>query len=189
MTYQNDTGLVSVTECFSPYVTWDHISPTVLQQASERGTRVHEAIADELNGEYAMLPADEQGYLDAARRFLEQVVQACLIERRLISAVWGFTGQLDLVAQIKGDTDYTVIDWKTSSIVSKSWGLQGSAYRHLASTEAPIHRVMAVQLRKNGTFKVNEYTNWDRDFHLFLNCLTVYRFFKPKAKDINWEVL
>ena len=189
MSYSNPTGLVSVTEIFSPYVTWEHISPSVLAAAADRGSRVHEALADDLSGDFSMLPADEMGYLDAGRKFLENIETVVLVEKRLCSEAWKYTGQIDLIAQIKGDGFFTMIDWKTSAVISKSWPLQLAAYRHLATKQHPIGRVMAVQLKRNGTFKINEYTNTEKDFNRFLNALVTYQYFKPKAQDINWESL
>ena len=193
MTYTNTTGMRSVTECFSPYMDWSKINADVLQAACERGSRVHRAIEGDLQGEFPMLPDDEKGYLDAARKFLDNVTEIILVEKRLISDAYQFTGQVDLVCRIDGDARETVIDWKTSTSLSKSWSLQLAAYAHLVRASAyPIRkdaRHMAIQLRKNGSYFCREYTNPAHDFALFLNCLTAYRYFNPKPSLIDWEAL
>jgi len=191
--YCNDTGYVSVTQCMTPFMDWKKIRPEVLQSACERGSRVHAAVADEINGEFPMLPRDEMGYLDAARKFLENVDDIKLVEKRLVSDVHQFTGQVDLVCKIKGDEAETVVDWKTSISMSKSWGLQISAYGSLVRTNAyplpPGTRYMAVQLRKNGTYIVREYTNPAHDFAIFLNVLSAFRYFNPKPMNFDMEVM
>lgn len=192
MSYSNQTGLASVTQCFSPYVDWSHINQEVLRKASERGSRVHAAIADEINGEFPMLEDGDRGYFDAAMKFMEIVDEIVLVEKRLTSDVHQYTGQIDLVCRIKGDSRFTLLDWKTSSVISKSWPLQISGYKHLVSCnnyQSDIGRCMAVQLKPNGTYKINEYLNTARDFSIFLNCLTAFRYFKPKTVDIDWDAL
>jgi hypothetical protein len=188
--YLNTTGKISVTQCFSPFISWDHISPEVLQKAAARGQRVHDAIADELNGEFAIIDDDIRGYMDGARRFLENVEAVSLVEERLVSDVYGFTGQIDLLCRVKGDEFNTLVDFKTSSIVSKSWPLQVAAYRHLveANNYGKVGRSLIVQLKKDGTFKIHETTNTKHHFSIFLNVLSSYKWFNPgKMIDIDFE--
>ena len=196
--YKNDTGLCSVTTCFSPYISWDKISPQVLANAAERGSRVHQALADELNGEFAVVDDEIRGYVEAGRKFMENVEEVLVVEERLISDVHQYTGQVDLVCRMSGDEDsgsnsrLTIVDFKTSSIVSKSWPLQLAGYAFLVKANnirMNIKRHLAVQLRKDGTYKINEYTNPARDFSLFLNALTIFKYFNPKPIVIDWESL
>ena len=192
MTYRNGTGLVSVTETFSPYIHYDHISHEVLRAASERGTLVHGLIAEHLDGDFPGIPWAVLGYFLAATKFLENVEETGLYEQRLTSDVHQFTGQLDLVCRMRGDDSWTLVDWKTSALISKSWPLQLAAYAHLVRAnnfQFNITRLMAVQLRKDGTFKVNEYTNEHYNFNLFLNVLAAYKYFRPETIEIDWESL
>lgn len=193
MTYRNDTGLVSVTEVFSPYVRYDHINQDVLRAAAERGTLVHDAIADHLDGGFPVLDESVQGYFNAAVSFLENVLEIGLFEIRLTSDIHQFTGQLDLVCRMIGDSSWILVDWKTSALISKSWPLQLAAYTHLVRAnnfQFNIGRMTAVQLRRDGTFKVNEYTNEHYHFNLFLNALAVMKYFNPsRALTIDWESL
>jgi len=192
MAYRNDTGLVSVTEAFSPYISFDHINQDVLQAAAERGTMVHELIAEHIDGGFPLVDESIRGYFDAAMAFLENVEEVGVYEERMISEVHQYTGQIDLVCRMRGDTRWTLPDWKTSALISKSWPLQISAYAHLVrASNHPfdIGRTMAVQLRKDGTFKINEYRNEAYHFNLFLNALATYRYFKPKTTSIDWEVI
>lgn len=192
MTYCNPTGLISVTEVFSPYISWDHISPEVLRRASERGNRVHDVIADCMGDGFPIIDDEIRGYFEAAMKFLERVEEISLCEVRLISTAHAYTGQVDLVCRIKGDECLTLVDWKTSSVTSKSWPLQIAGYRalvHQSGSGLSIGRGMCVQLKKDGTYKINEYPNSQRDFSLFLNCLTAWRYFNPPKIDINWDFL
>jgi len=193
VSYKNDTGLCSVTQCFLPYLSWDHITPAVLTNAADRGSRVHQALADEINGEFTVVDADIKGYVAAGRKFLEMVDETVLVEQRLTSDVHQFTGQVDLVCRIKGDKCLTLVDWKTSATLSKSWPLQLAAYGHLANANAyplpPGTRYMAIQLRRNGTFIVREYTNPAHDFAIFLNVLSAWKYFNPKPIFFDFEEL
>lgn len=192
MTYCNNTGLVSVTEVFSPYVSFDHISPEVLRAASERGSMVHDAIADYLDGGFPMMDDAIRGYFKAAMSFMANTDETGWYEERLTSDVHQYSGQLDLVCRMRGDDSWTLVDWKTSTLISKSWPLQLAAYTHLVRCNNfpfDIKRLIAVQLRKDGTFKVNEYTNERYHFNLFLNALATYEYFKPKTITINWETI
>ena len=189
-TYKNDTGLCSVTQYFSPYLSWDNITPAVLTNAADRGSRVHQALADEINGEFIVVDDDIKGYVAAGRKFLEMVDETVLVEQRLTSDVHQFTGQVDLVCRIKADKCLTLVDWKTASIVQKSWGLQLSAYKHLVDANnfrLKIGRLMSVRLKKDGTYKICEYSNPEYLFSVFLNVMSAYRFFNPKVVDIDWE--
>jgi hypothetical protein len=178
----------------APFLDWSHISPETLKAAGERGSRVHAAIAAEINGDFPMLPDNEKGYLDAARKFLGYVTGIILVEQRLISDVHQYTGQVDIVCQMSGDDRITVLDWKTSATLSKSWPIQVAAYGHLVKANALLpkesaSRHMVVQLKKNGTFKIHEYTQPAHDFAIFLNVLTAYRFFNPKPTNIDFDNL
>jgi len=190
--YKNDTNLVSVTEAFSPYISFDHINTDVLRAAAERGTMVHDCLADHLADGFTFVPDSIKGYFQAGLKFLDNVVEVGIYEERMISEVHQFTGQIDLVCRMRGDTRWTLPDWKTSTLISKSWPLQLAAYAHLVRANNysfDIGRTMAVQLRKDGTFKVNEYQNEHYHFNLFLNALVTYRYFKPKTISINWEAI
>lgn len=192
MTYRNDTGLVSVTEVFSPYVRFDHINQDVLRAAAERGTLVHDAIADHLDGGFPVLDESVQGYFNAAMKFMENVDEIGIYEERMISEVHQYTGQIDAVVRIKGDSDYTLVDWKTATILNKSYPLQLAAYHHLLKCNNysyQVRRTMAVRLKKDGTFKVHEVTSVAKHFAIFLNCLTAFRWFNPVKTNlkINWE--
>jgi len=190
--YINKTGLCSVTQVFSSYVSWDHIRPDVLANAAVRGSRVHDALADEMNGDFVIVDEEIKGYVDAGRAFLKMVDETILIEQRLISDLHQFTGQVDLVCLIKGDTRLTLVDWKTATVVQKSWGLQLAAYKHLVDANnfnLKIGRLMTVRLKKNGTYQIEEYSNPAYLFSVYLNVLSSYRFFNPKTENINWETL
>lgn len=193
MTYVNDTGLCSVTQCFSPYIDWSHISPSVLEKAADRGNRVHRALADEANGEFVIVDDDIKGYVEAGRKFLAMAAEILMVEQRLISDLYKFTGQVDLVCQMRGETDISLVDFKTSSVVSKSWGLQLSAYKNLVDAnnyQYNIKRLMSVRLKKDGNYAIHEYTNPAYLFSVFLNALSTFRFFYDNpSKNINWEAL
>jgi hypothetical protein len=191
MTYSNPTGLCSVTEAFSPHMDWSKISKGVLEAACDRGERVHDAIAADLCCEWHPVDDDIRGYFDAYRSFSKVITDVLYVEKRFECLLYQYTGKVDLVCKIQGDDKWTLVDWKTSAIVSKSWPLQCSAYATLVNNHqlTLVKRTMAVQLRKNGTFKVNEYVDIDSNYRRFLAALTSYQHFNTKQEKINWEAL
>jgi len=193
MAYSNPTGLTSVTGCFSSNVDFSAIPPAVLQNAAERGSRVHTAIAKHLAGEYCVIEDDIAGYYEAAMLFLKRSVEDIFFfETRLTCHTFGFTGQVDLGCRLRGDKEGTIIDWKTSVATSKSWELQTSAYMYLAKEAYPecwFKRAMTVQLSSSKNFTVKEYTATKKNLSIFLAALTVTNFFGVKHAEIDWENL
>jgi hypothetical protein len=188
--YQNDTNLCSVTEAFSPYISFDFVSPTILAAACDRGCRVHDAVAQDLSGEFFALDCDITGYFAAYQKFRKNIEAVELVEKRMQSDLYQYTGQVDLVCRMRGDAGLTLVDWKTSVAASKSWSLQVSAYAHLAEQEGmKIERAMAVQLGKDGVFRVNEYRDLKKNFNRFLSALSTFLYFNPKKQLIQWEGL
>jgi hypothetical protein len=190
MSYSNPTGLVSVTEAFSPYISFDFVSQQVLAAACDRGSRVHDAVAQDLAGEFFAMDIDIAGYFAAYQQFALNIDEIVVIEKRMQSDQYQYTGQVDLVCRMRGDSGLTMVDWKTSVAASKSWSLQVAAYAHLAEQEGiKIDRTIAVQLGREGNFKVNEYRDLAKNFNRFLSALTTYQFFNPKRVPINWDAL
>ena len=191
--YSNETGYPSATQVIRPYVDLSKINPKVLAVACDRGSRCHDAIADHLMDGFPGIDADVRPYFDSFLSWADQMIESVImVEDRLSDPVMMFTGQLDLVARLKGDTGYTLIDWKTSQVGSKAWRLQIAAYRHLASVNGiDTIRGMTVRLKRDGSGAlVTEYpANYKNDFSVFLGLLNAHNFFNPKPAEVDWDNL
>jgi len=151
MSYTNNSGFLGATS-FIP----DEIKGIEFctQEDLDRGSAVHAAMAAYLKGLWvAPLQPDWQLYFDSGRRWVDALVdEIILVEERLVDRTIGYSGQLDLLARLKGDTSVTLIDWKTSQSKHRWWDLQLAAYAHLVCINgypAP-NRAMPVRLKKDG---------------------------------------
>ena len=100
-----------------------------------------------------------------------------------------YAGRLDRVAVLKGDKKPTVIDLKTSPVASKDMGLQLAAYQHCLEDMGitPIRRIIIRLDKKNPGKKatVHEFSDYQKDFRLFLYALEIYKHFEGGKKDVN----
>ena len=191
--YSNPTGYPSVTTILRPYVDFTAINPKVLAAAADRGSRCHDVIADHLMDGWPSIDDDVRPYFDSFCIWAEQMIdEVIMVEDRLSDNIMRFTGQLDLVARLKGDTGYTMIDWKTSQVGHKAWRIQIAAYRHLAAINGiDTVRGMTVRLKRDGSGAlVTEYPGkWKYDFSVFLGLLNAHNFFNPKPAEVDWDHL
>lgn len=166
-------GYTRVSSVLSPFMRMDKINTEVLANAANRGTRVHLA-ADAILADVGY-PFEEQdeGYIESfklwvpGKKFLER-------PQRLYDDEFMITGDLDLLYD--NGNGITLVDLKTSSAVSKSWMLQGSAYSYMAKKLGyEITKIEFVKLDKSG--KYPKIYNYEENFGLFLHCLEVYNYF------------
>ncbi len=103
------------------------------------------------------------------------------------------TGCIDMMCYLKnndGSLYIALVDIKTTSNISHSWSLQTAAYQMLAG-EVGIHKRIALNLPKTGSkVKVVEYSDYENDLRMYLNCLELYRYLNPpkKVKEIDFSV-
>lgn len=189
--YQNPTPYPSVTQVLSPFCDWSRIPAKILEAAAIRGTRIHDAISDDLTGGFVVLPDELMGYYASFKKWsCSMLVEAVEVEKRYVNTTFGFTGQIDCIARLSGDTGLTLIDWKTGATAMPSWRIQIAAYRELAAANGiETVRGLSVRVRGDGSgCVVKEYPgNCKQDYAVFLSALTAYNFFKPKT--IDWEAL
>lgn len=168
----------SVTQILRPWQDFSGIPPEVLANAAERGTRVHAAcaaLALDLPV-YGLAPmSDDLLYVESFQRWLDGTVAAVLaVEQEYIDHALGFRGHPDLVCLLKRSPDVVVVDIKTGQTFSRAWAVQLAAYAHLTGAQ----RCLTVRLKADGSRPVvNEITNWQREFAVFLNALSVYKYF------------
>jgi hypothetical protein len=177
MTYVNDTGYPSSTQVIRPFVKTEWFT----DEDRERGNAVHEAMAAHAKGLWTPpLRPDWQPYVDSGRRWFDNTIsEVLLVEERLIDEERKWCGKPDLIAIIKGDTDPTLIDYKTAQAAEKIWALQAASYRRLAEVDRGIicHRSISVRPDKNGkSAKIKEYTNYSRHLNIFIGMVNAWNF-------------
>ncbi len=174
----------SVTRVLSPWQDFTKVLPDVLEAACLRGSQIHALIACILQDLWVPpIPPECEPFIDSFRLWLPCIEEVVFVEKRLSDPIHKYRGTPDALVRFRGDKVYTLPDWKSPVIQSLSWEVQVSTYRKLAQIEypdLPIERVGALQLSPKGKSAVfREYTGQkEHRFSIFLNALSVYRFFK-----------
>lgn len=171
-----------VTEPLKMLKNFDDIDPQVLINAADRGTRVHKYC--EMHMKNLFCPEIDEDcvlYVESFIAWYDEMVESpLLIEERINSADFKLSGQVDLVAILKNDTEISVIDIKTPVKPCSTWALQSAAYKILLEKqlELKISRRICLMLSKYGSAaKLVEYTDHQNDERLYLNALELYRKF------------
>lgn len=173
-----------VTNILYPFSGLRDVNIEILQNAADRGTRVHkacEAIIDGLG--YWGVDEDIQGYIHSFELWWGDGYEVIEMEKRFFCDDLLITGQADLILKNPSGGCY-IVDIKTPQREGKTWPLQGSAYAYLARRHGhDIREIMFVRLdRYGGTPELYKYKE---DFGLFLKVLDIYNlFFKRKKNGI-----
>lgn len=169
-----------VTEVLSPFSGLEHIDPGVLQNAADRGTRVHKACEGIIEGLGEWNVDDEiYGYVESFKKWWSQGHKVLSMERRFFCSELMITGQVDLI--LERPEGAIILDIKTPAKPSKTWPLQGAAYAHMARKAGyDVKGIHFLQLNKHGGEpKIHVY---DDQFELFKKCLDVFNhFFRKKT--------
>ena len=186
MAYENKTGLPSVTEVLSCFINTDWFK----DEDRKRGNAFHAAMKSYLLGLWAPPIKEEwQGYVDSGKRWAdENIKDVIIVEKRLCDRVYGYTGQMDLVATLKNKPRYIgagVIDWKTSIATSIIWKGQTAGYDHLCSINdiETGNWGCSVRSRQTGQIALADFMSrqeLDVELQYFLNALTAYRRYVSK---------
>lgn len=175
-------GYYRVTEVLEAYNGLGDIDPKILANAADRGDRVHnfcELYAKDML--FQEVDFDCMTYVESFIEWFDSTVEEVIsVEERFFSEDLKITGQVDLLAVLKGDTKPTVIDFKTPASVSKTWNLQLAAYWHLVNQKHDIDRCIALQLpKKGGAAKAVEINDLYNHWNIYKGILDGYRYFNP----------
>jgi hypothetical protein len=175
-------GYYRVTEILEPYSGLSEIPKDILEKAADRGDRVHNFCELYANGLlFQEIDEDCKNYVDCFKEWFDKNVQEVVaVEERFFCEELKITGQVDLVAIMKGDSKPSIIDFKTPASVSKTWNLQLAAYDHLARQKYDISRCFALQLPKTGgSAKVVESEEKSLHFFIYKGILDAHKYFFP----------
>jgi len=182
--YINTTGLPSTTQVLSPWIDTRWFTA----ESRERGSAVHQALAEYLGGKPVFLialPPEWRGYFDSGRRWIDKhVTEVLLIETRISDTQWRFCGQPDLICKT-ADGYTALIDWKTGP--PAAWHrLQIAGYRHLAKPTHPTQRGMTIHLdATGGAPRVEEHAhNYEADLNRLLGAVSLWWFFNPGGRTV-----
>lgn len=163
----------------------------VRDKAGDLGSQVHNCCQALDEGKpYIATSQDVEAMVTAYREWAETMVKAWVkIEEVVKCDHYQYAGRLDRVAILKGDRKPTVLDLKTSSMVSKDMGLQLAAYQHcLEDAGITPHRRIVLHLDKKSPGKppkAHEFFDYQKDFRLFLYSLELYKYFEGGKKNVS----
>lgn len=184
MSYENNTGLPSVSDILSPYIDKRYFT----EECKVRGTAIHACCASYLQGLYVpKLIPEYQGYVESAKTWInENVEDVILVEKRLVDKELGYCGQLDAVLKLRDHKNLCVVDWKSGKALQKSWILSIAAYAALEANRQDLsinaYDCISVRLKAEGTGCLAvQYSDNQENFDVFKGMLKSYQFFKRKG--------
>lgn len=164
-----------VTSVLYPFSGIDKIPRQVVENAANRGTKVHKICEGIISG-LGELSVDPEtwGYIESFKSWWSLGHDVAMMEERFYDDELEITGQVDLI--LNTPTGLTLVDLKTSYSPSKTWAIQGNAYAYLAKNHGHnITKIIFLHLnKKGGEPKLYEYPV---DPSLFLSVVDVWRYF------------
>lgn len=160
------------------------VSQYTLDQAAERGTKVHKAT--EVLDKYGEceIAEDIALYLKAYVQFVKDYSPEYIcIEKAFASQEMRFAGTLDRVAIINGKR--IIIDIKTSYQVQKVLAriqLPGYSILYEENEKKPVDELWILHLKNDGTYKI---VKIDNDKTLFLACLSLHKALEKKKRKVK----
>lgn len=147
-------------------------------QAQTFGTHVHAVAARIARDESERVFVPEMfPYEEAIRDFMRMhVAEAIVVERALVSERHRFGGTLDLYCRLT-DGSYAVVDYKTTTSLTREHGLQVAAYALLCREQGwPVNKRMVVRIKKDapGRFYARVYGDHRGDVEAFLALKTYW---------------
>jgi len=140
------------------------IDEGVLNTAAGRGTAVHNAIENFVKFEIEDIPPEYSGYFQAFRRWWEDRKPVPIAtESRVYHKYMRYAGTADMPCVI--DNLVTCVDFKTSATLAEMLvRVQLEAYSKAYESHGfRFQNKMAVQLKRDGTYKAEEYRAGDTE--------------------------
>ncbi len=173
-----------VTDILRPFSGVDKIPPHKLYEKGLVGEALHEHAFDFINGIGVWDPyQNSDKYFESFRLWWEKEKKKHIFaEERFFCDELNITGKVDLVYKLDGKI--ILADYKTSHAPSKTWMMQGSAYRYLIETsDLKIDRIEFVHLSPLGEYPtVIEYPY---NFDQFMMCLEVFKQFFATKEELQ----
>lgn len=176
--FLGDLPIPSVSEIISPIYQkiYGKIDKYTLEEAAQRGTRVHRAI--EFLSKYNLYCVDSDilGYIDAYKKFRNAYKDWSLLHSELRTynkfLLYGMT--IDEIYETPEGT--VILDIKTTKIAHpNAWSVQLSGYKSgfESQFDKKVSKIVALQLFEDGRYILHELKD---NFKIFLSCLEIYKF-------------
>jgi len=169
----------NVTRVLERITDYSRIPRDVLLRAQTEGRHIHKAVELDARNDldWETLPEWMIGHLEAWRKFQHDTrFEILASEERLFHPRFRYAGTLDLVGPLS--TVMSLIDIKRSFYAGPAINLQtaayADAYRAIHPKAPRIRRRFGLQLRANGTYRLEPFDEED-DIQAFLAYLTCYR--------------
>ncbi len=164
----------------------------IKKESAELGQRVHDAIAESLQGRewsHIVQSGTEAEMVGEFEKWAQKTGFKALVvepEKGIESATYEYSGTFDAIGTFGDSNDQYVCDWKTTGQMDDMHGCQLAAYAHAytETTGFPIKGGLIVRLEKKADKKkrieVKEYTDLPRYFTVFLACKRIWDFLNKK---------
>lgn len=178
----NGVYLPSVTTVMKPLSSefYKGIDEGVLDIAASRGTAVHNAIENFVRFEIKDIAPEFDGYFQAFLRWWDDYKPVPIAnESRVYHKYMRYAGTADMPCVVNNLV--TCVDFKTSATLAEMLvRVQLEAYSKAFDSQGfPFQNKMAVQLKKDGSYKVEEYRAGDSEaWEVFGALLTVWGYIK-----------
>jgi hypothetical protein len=151
-----------VSDVLSPFVDFSAIPPEVLQRKAALGTRVHNAINQDIQGDFPVVGLQDQGYFQSFERWRSALNPVFLTtEKRMYCDEKMLTGCIDALIKLEGHDQHILVDWKTSAAESPiTWPMQAMLYWYLLERTGIVvsQTALFIKLDRNGLLpKVYQY--------------------------------
>lgn len=164
---------------------YGEVVQSVLDNAADRGTRVHKAtqmldVVHDVECDEDIVP-----YIQAYVQFLrDHKPHWSAIEKSMYSPEKKFAGTIDRIGELDGKT--TIADIKTSSSLQKVlYGAQLNLYRMMAEENGiKVDRIVIVHLQKDGRYKL---VDMPVDDNVASACLTLHNALKKNPRKKKGE--
>jgi hypothetical protein len=181
----NGKSYARVSDVIKPFVDFGTIPEEVLKRKAILGTHIHDAINQEINGNFPVLAVQEKGYMQSFYKWRDRILPIFIeSEMRYYCDKIMITGCIDALIKLQGKEEAILVDFKTSAQESPIvWPMQGHLYHYLlresGKTLAP--RMLFIKLDRFGAIpKVFQYKF---DNNLMNRCLQAAEDFWIKNKE------
>lgn len=176
-----------VTEILEVFSDFDSIPRQILENASDRGNRVHDYCSRyALGGTVLIVDEDCKPYFDSFKKWFDEFVEEVFLseERFYIDSAM-LTGKLDLYCRVEGMGDALVIDIKTPQQQKCSWELQTAAYQWLLSENGhtPSGRGVLMLSKKGSMAKFVKHDQYLFCKELYTGLLEAYKYFDMRGEN------
>jgi K+/H+ antiporter YhaU regulatory subunit KhtT len=157
----------------------DNIPTSILENASERGKAVHQAIEFYNKYKFANIDEEHKLYFEAYKKWKnenEKMIAQIESEIKVFHKIQYYAGTADMLITT-ADNQKIIVDIKTTANLDLNYvALQLSAYKEaLESQNIKIDKLYVLWLKKDGTYEYREVPNKK---NIFMYALLLHNFWK-----------